>query len=175
MCVLDSDFHTPTQIADRKRGAEKKGVWLHIWAKKEIENYLLVSEAIARHITNSVQKGTSPPTSQMVESQLEVEAAALTNKITAGYSQEFFTDDRSGGLSRSNERAREFIERKRIDGVGLVDLAPGKELFSRLSTWAQTKYGVSFSAANIARTIHRPELSRELCDVIREIEEAGAV
>ncbi|MDE2888530.1 MAG: hypothetical protein OXR72_09950 [Gemmatimonadota bacterium] len=175
MCVLDSDYHTPNQIANRKLKAEKKGVWLHIWAKKEIENYLLVPEAIARNITNSVRNGTSPPTAKMVESRLEAEAVALTNKITDGFSQEFYTDDRDGGLSRSNENARELIKRKRIDGVRLIDLAPGKELFSRLSAWAQTEYGVSFSATSIARTIHRQELSGELCDVIREIEEAGTV
>ncbi len=43
-CIFDRDFHTPAQIAMRKNEAQKKGLSLHIWSKKEIENYLLVPE-----------------------------------------------------------------------------------------------------------------------------------
>ena len=41
-CLLDSDYHTPQQITARLAQAADAGVDLHIWKRKEIENYLLV-------------------------------------------------------------------------------------------------------------------------------------
>jgi hypothetical protein len=45
-CIFDSDFHTPAQIAARCADAREKGMNLHVWSKKELENYLLVPRAI---------------------------------------------------------------------------------------------------------------------------------
>ena len=174
MCILDSDFHTPTQIGDRKRDAAEKGVWLHIWRQKEIENYLLTPTAIARFIADTAGKRTIPPTALEVEEQLNTEATALMDSVLDAYSQEFFAADRAGGVRQANRKARELIERRRADDAGQIGLTPGKELFSRLSKWAQTEFGVSISVTRIARTIRQSELPRELCDVVREIEEAGA-
>jgi AAA domain, putative AbiEii toxin, Type IV TA system/AAA domain len=39
-CVLDSDYHASEEIEGRLRDATMKGVELHIWRRKEIENYL---------------------------------------------------------------------------------------------------------------------------------------
>ena len=47
-CVLDSDYHTEEEIRDRLEEASVKGVELHVWERKEIENYLFVPAAILR-------------------------------------------------------------------------------------------------------------------------------
>ncbi len=41
-CILDSDYHTLAEIQFRLEEARKHQVELHIWQKKEIENYLLI-------------------------------------------------------------------------------------------------------------------------------------
>jgi hypothetical protein len=46
--IFDSDYHTEEQIAERYDEATKRGVELHIWTKKEIENYFLVPNAVFR-------------------------------------------------------------------------------------------------------------------------------
>lgn len=52
-CLLDRDYHTDSEINDRLEESKKRGVELHIWSKKEIENYLLVPETIARIVNIS--------------------------------------------------------------------------------------------------------------------------
>ena len=173
MCVLDSDYHTPAQIDGRKRDAIEKGVWLHIWRRKELENYLLVPTAIARFIASRVGKRTTPPKPSEVEQLLDTEAAALENSVVDGYSQEFLADNRAGGVHQSNRKARGLVKQRQEDNDGLLGLASGKDLFSRLSEWAQTEFGTSVSVSGVARTILKEEVPGELCDVVQAIEEAG--
>jgi hypothetical protein len=40
-CLLDSDYHSPDEITERRDQARERNVQLHIWSSKEIENYLL--------------------------------------------------------------------------------------------------------------------------------------
>ncbi len=40
-CILDPDYHTPKEIELRRKDAENKKVRLHVWQRKEIENYLM--------------------------------------------------------------------------------------------------------------------------------------
>lgn len=61
-CVFDSDFHTPGQIANRKAEALKKGLDLHIWERKELENYLLTPTVIRRVIVKRLRGEEKAPT-----------------------------------------------------------------------------------------------------------------
>lgn len=174
MCILDSDFHTPSQIAQRRRDGVNRGIWLHIWSKKELENYLLVPEAIARLIERTSGRRTPSPTVSEVQNKLEAEAEELMEKVLDAYSQEFYSEDRTGGVRQANTKARELIRLRQADGASPVCLVSGKELFSRMSNWAQTEFGVSISVTRVTRNIRANELPSELLDVVREIEEAGS-
>ena len=57
--LFDSDFHTDEEIAERYEEARQNRVYLHVWQRKEIENYLLVPDAISRLIARRTRKKTS--------------------------------------------------------------------------------------------------------------------
>jgi energy-coupling factor transporter ATP-binding protein EcfA2 len=56
-CILDSDYHTSDEIDKRQKSAEANNIRLHIWKRKEIENYVIVPAAIERFINTRKQKG----------------------------------------------------------------------------------------------------------------------
>jgi len=43
--ILDSDYHTTQEKTDILHSFAQKGIKAHIWAKKEIENYLINYDA----------------------------------------------------------------------------------------------------------------------------------
>ena len=49
-CILDSDYYTDKYKASQMKSAQDAHLHLHIWAKKEIENYILIPKAIYRII-----------------------------------------------------------------------------------------------------------------------------
>ena len=70
-CFLDSDYHTPSQTKKRKAEARAKRVQLHIWKRKEIENYLVNSNLIHRVILNRTPAQIDPPLLKDVKNQIE--------------------------------------------------------------------------------------------------------
>ena len=70
-CILDSDYHTEDEIEKRKQDAEVDGVQLHIWKRKEIENYLLIPSVIGRFIATRVTRRKIAPTLKEVTQKLE--------------------------------------------------------------------------------------------------------
>ncbi|MFT3893295.1 MAG: AAA family ATPase [Anaerolineales bacterium] len=40
-CIFDSDFHTQDEIDERYKQAQERDIQLHVWDKKEIENYFI--------------------------------------------------------------------------------------------------------------------------------------
>ncbi|HWN95195.1 MAG TPA: AAA family ATPase, partial [Methylomirabilota bacterium] len=76
-CFLDSDYHHDEQIDARYAEAKTHGVELHIWSRKEIENFLIVPSAIQRVIAFGCKAQKTPPTIEEVEEEIDRIAESL--------------------------------------------------------------------------------------------------
>ena len=169
-CVLDSDYHTPAQIQARQNEATAKNVQLHIWGKKEIENYLVQDSVIYRVIMERLPIGQSAPSLLSVSERLDEWCEELRNETTDCFAQEFHNDDRRGGLALANTKARTLVEdawQTRIQRIGVVS---GKKLLSGMSAWAQENFKVSFGANTLLAELRESELCEEIRSLIQKIE-----
>jgi hypothetical protein len=56
---------------------------------------------------------------------------------------------------------------------GMLSIASGKVILAKLSEWLQQDYGVSVSAAAVARVLRRDEIAHEVVQVLSAIENGG--
>jgi energy-coupling factor transporter ATP-binding protein EcfA2 len=169
-CILDSDYHSPQEIAERYREAHQRGVQLHIWERKEIENYLLVPAAIARLIAKRVANRVTPPSATEIKAKIIAIADDMEDEIFDAMATEFLSNDRSLRQTGANRSARQRIHDLRRNTGDLTSIASGKALLSALAGWSKSEFGVSFSAVNVAGEITIAEMQDELLAVIRGIE-----
>jgi hypothetical protein len=170
-CLLDSDYHTPEAISTRLDEAKKVGVRLHIWRKKEIENYLIAPRAIARLIASKLTRGTEGPTENRVRSRLGKIAETQKDLVFDAIAQEVLGENKSKGAKFANEIARERIEVAWKSSEGKLSVVSGKLLLSKLSEWSQDRFGVSLGARAIARELRIHEIDAEMSNVIASIEQ----
>jgi hypothetical protein len=170
-CLLDSDYHTAEAIAARYEEARRVGVRLHIWQRKEIENYLLVPSAIVRLIAKRLGKQTDPPSEERVRARLEKIAETKKDEAFDAISQEVLGENRSRGAKFANEAARKWIEEAWSSFDGKLSTISGKFMLSRISEWAQRTFGAMLSARRIARELRASEIPPEMRGVITAIEE----
>lgn len=168
-CILDSDYHTDTQIQKRHSQASSAGVRLHIWRRKEIENYLLDSRAIHRAIESRIAKRTIAPTLQEVSGELERVIAELKDEVFDGMVGEIALEDRALGPAKSNKMARERLNLLWADPTGRVGLVPGKVAFTHIARWSQEQFGVSLNPGLIARSMRADEVPHEMRQVLGSI------
>lgn len=57
LCILSSHNHSKDEIKERNSEAKDNGVNIHIWEKKELENYAINPDVIYRYITKNKIKG----------------------------------------------------------------------------------------------------------------------
>jgi hypothetical protein len=153
--LYDSDYRPPVILGARRREAARHGICLHIWERKEIENYLLVPAAISRHICEEVEGG---PSEEEVRKKIESLAGrwrdTTIDKLmdAAGHTQK--------GVEPSTLRTQ---VRKRMDKgwkgfEGKIARVPGKQICSEISGWSNEAYGVSVSRKTIALALRPGEL-----------------
>jgi len=169
-CLLDSDFHTEKQIAKRYKEAEERGISLHIWSSKEIENYLLVPAAIQRIIRSRAAEDKKIPSRKEILDKLFAICGEMKHDVMDGFVCEYHSDDKAGGPTGANRAARQRMEDAWDDQAGRIAMAPGKRALSKLSEWSQSNYGVALSAAGLARELNADEISPEIRRAIAAIE-----
>jgi hypothetical protein len=169
-CIFDSDYHTPSQIAGRECQAREKEVNLHIWKRKELENYLLVPEAILRAVA-TVTRGTQPIlTADLIGQKLFEFAGDLKDEVMDSFAAEFLVENRAGGPTQANRSAREHMALHWDTIAGRTSLVSGKVLLAKLSVWTQEHYGVTISPMRIARGMCRNEIAEEVVEILTAIE-----
>jgi hypothetical protein len=170
-CVLDSDQHTEEEIEKRYETARAKGVQLHVWRRKEIENYMLCVGAIIRVIAGrcSAGSGERVPTEEEVCAKLDEIAESLRDEALDDLSSAIMAQERKIAAGTANKRARAILK-KQIDSGGLLAVVSGKGMFSALAVWTQQEFGTSISAAAVARTMKADEIPHEMVQVIKAIE-----
>ena len=169
-CILDSDYHTTDEIDERMQEAKTRNISLHIWKKKELENYLLVPAAIHRLITQKVVAGKTRPSNYVVKKALEQIVADLLDDTVDSYATCIQARDRRIVVATANQRARELVTKRWSNLTDRLGIVGGKKALARLADWSQKEFGVSIGAANLAATLTSDEIDPELKDVLGALE-----
>jgi hypothetical protein len=148
-CVLDSDYHTTKQKTDRRAQAARNQINLQIWAKKEIENYLLVPSAVQRLIACRIARRMIPPTEVEIAEKIDQLAAERYDEVFDGLSAEILADNRGLGAAGANRATREILDPLWESATGKQNLASGKSILADLLKWVQEEFGVSMTHAAI--------------------------
>ena len=170
-CILDPDYHTPKQISRRYGEATDRGIHLHIWAYKELENYLLNPAVIQRVVGTRTQAGGAPSADEVRQQMLTI-CEDEKDTIIDGIAAELIADDRSLGTG-ANKLARETVRSMWSDEATRLRLVSGKEVLARLSEWAKTNYGVSFGPVAVLRQFRVAEVPAEMSMVLEAFECCG--
>lgn len=169
-CILDSDYHTPEQVDQRRAEASSRGIKLHVWGRKEIESYLLVPSTIARFVRSKCACGTQAPTEQDVAAKLDVICSRRRDEIFDRLAQEFLVSDKAGGATRANQRARALLEKLEKEPDGLLSRVLAKAVIRELSTWSQSEFGVSLSTGGLVRALEVDEIHQDIMLALTQIE-----
>lgn len=161
-CLFDSDYFTAEEIDMREKEAEKIGVNIHIWKRKEIENYLIVPTAILRILKDSSRK-TQHLTVSDIENIISEKAKNMEDELIDNLSDKIFKNNRKLAVSSLKK-----IAKARIDK--LEHRVCGKTLLSSISKWSQDNFKVSLNPIKLAINLQLSEIDPELKYVIKAIE-----
>jgi hypothetical protein len=170
-CVLDRDYHSDQAVGKRYQDAGRNAVNLHVWARKEIENYFLHPEAIVRAIARRMPARTAPPRAKEIVARVESICDALKDETFDGMAAEILADDRALGAAGANKAARQILSGRWMSLDGKLRTVSGKRAFSELSRWSQEQFGAALSAPVVAREMTMSEIEGEVAGVIAAIEE----
>lgn len=169
-CVLDSDYFPDEIVQNRIKEASEKNVRLHIWSKKEIENYFLIPEVIHRLL---VKKNGIEVSLTKIKQILDLIAEELKENTVDTFAQEYYNLNKSKGLKAANKYAREKVESKWANLEGKLSIVSGKKIISKFSNWSQDRYKISIGAMSIAYEMNKNEVDVEVLGVTGAIEKTG--
>ena len=172
-CILDSDYHSNDEIRERYTEAQDRGVNLHVWSRKEIENFLLQPRAIRRVLAARIKTGEVPSEDELRQKLLEI-CEGERRSIEDAFASAQIQINRKLDVITANRSARAQVEKIWQSEDARLAVASGKSLLSELSKWTQGEFGVTFGPPAIARQMKQSEMPRELTEVIRAIEEGSS-
>ena len=168
-CVLDSVYRSSDEIAERIQDAKTRGVQLHIWKRKEIENYILEPEAICRAISIEESKRRCPDAGEIKEC-IEMIADDLKDDIVDTLVELRMQRNRKLTYKSVIGPVRDYLGQHWGSFEGKTAIVPGKKLVSRLFESIQREFGVSLSQGRVARALRRNEVPDEVKGVVDAIE-----
>jgi AAA15 family ATPase/GTPase len=165
-CLFDSDFHSEEEKKLRLEDAKLNGINLHIWTKKEIENYLLVPTAIVRAVID--KKKNAAATLNAITSLINQICEEMKDDVIDCFATELISRDRSKAIKTVNQQARRMVNDKWSSSSWAM--VPGKIVLSKLLAKISDEYRVSLNRFTIARTMMLHEIDPEVVKVISCIE-----
>ena len=173
--ILDSDYHTQEEVGERFAGSEKtRNISLHIWKKKELENYLLVPEAIRRVILDRIAVDKMPPSLDDPKKELEKIAADLLDDTvdlfaTSIHAREKRLDPKFD-LKTANQRARAVVANRWNNLAERLGVIGGKKALARVAEWSKRNFAVSLGASSLASALKPQEINDEIRAVLMALE-----
>ncbi len=165
-CIFDSDYHTEETKNKRQLDAKEHEINLHIWNKKEIENYLLVPAAICRLI--KIKKKQVEVSESEISDIINKLCEEHKDDIIDSFATEIRNRDTAKELKTINQLARKYVnERWENESWSLIS---GKNILSKIFSWVSENYKVSLNKFLLAREITLSEMESEVIKVITCVE-----
>ena len=159
MCILDRDYF-PEELLDEKiRLAEENKLDIHIWKKKELENYILEPKVLFRLTAQDQDKYDD-----FLE-KMEILVDKFEDEVFDQYSEHIYKSKKCD-FSTANKQAREIMTKKWCNLDGKLSLVGGKKLLKEINTWMKSEYKISCSINKIIDTFTEEDICEEMKLVI---------
>lgn len=168
--LYDRDYHPEELIAERKKDAQDNRIYMHIWSKKEIENFLIVPEAIARVVMYRNEAAVFEHVVDYINVMIDDYCNSIKEDVFDAFIDEAQkTICKNQQFSSIKKKMLPKIQERWSDRNQRIDLVSGKSLLSRLSEDCKKEYDVSFSTQQVASQMAEKEISGEIAKVLDAI------
>ena len=163
-CILDRDYHTESEIIDLYQKAAESHLNLHVWERKEIENYILTPESIFRvaALPDDLFDSFLTDLFNILDS--------LHESTLGGIMDQLASCDKSKTPSYFLRSAEEILSHKWATIDGRLSIANGKNLISTINDWIRSKYKKSCSRTKLINALSANDIPQEVKDVISMLE-----
>jgi energy-coupling factor transporter ATP-binding protein EcfA2 len=163
--ILDRDYRLEDAIERVRRRLRSAGINPHVWRRKELENYLLVPEAVAR-LTETSQG--------WVEETLAAAALELEDDVYSQIHAEYMRQLRRQ-TPRPSEATISKAAKKRADALWAepqkrLHVCGGKELLRLLNGRLQESGHNALTFRRLARSLRKGEIDEEMRSVLEAID-----
>lgn len=176
--VLDRDYRSQAEVDEIRKELIKQGFVVHVHGRKELENYLLDSSALARAVDARLSekarrsgddKKPLPDCKALVEQAMGEVKHGVFAQLQARESE--YRRKKSPGLDQATvtaEVSKRFEELWATEH-GRLALVPGKEVLARVNTLLQEAVGVSVSDGQIAAQFAPSGIHSDIRDLMEAL------
>lgn len=150
LAIADKDYRDERVVSNICKEAEGEHLTLHVWSKKEIENYLINPQILYKLIPNSAEI-TYPEFLIEFEKLVDMEKESVFDSYATQYRVDckFFQSDQQWDVATCNRKAREYLSKRWNSLDNKLALIGGKEFLGKIRNYFQENYKVSFSNKKI--------------------------
>lgn len=169
--LADKDYRDPRIIKKVKNEAAAEHLNLHVWQRKEIENYLIIPQVIFKFIPKS-----SSITYDNFLKQLEVLLDEQRDKVFDAYATQYRIDckelanGQQWDTATCNQNARTYLKEHWNTLNDKIALVGGKDFISVLAKYFQDNYKVSISVRKILEEITPDVISDEIIQFLKQFQ-----
>ncbi len=182
--VFDRDYRIGGALEFLQRDLEKSAHLVRIHEMKEIENFLLVPNALERALKSRLEDRRKrggklahyeEDLQIILDSVCEGFKSNVFSQCIARHQDEMRAVERSLDQATVNRQALEYLEMKWSTLDGRLSLVPGKDALATLNAKLQEKYSVSLTSSIIISSMHQSEIPEGMRSLIGSISDFAAM
>ncbi|MGH9403300.1 MAG: ATP-dependent nuclease [Terriglobia bacterium] len=176
--LFDRDYRPDSEVASELVELRTFCDYAHIHSRKELENFLLVPDALMRAVTQRIAEhnkrtGAARSFSENMETILLKITDAMKHDVQAQHlkRQHPFAKALNRSLDDTSVTSQllDAFDQKWANLESRLRMAPGKEVLSRLNAHLQTMYGVTVTPTLIIDAMHDLEIDSEMRTIIASL------
>jgi AAA15 family ATPase/GTPase len=177
--IFDRDYRSDYEVEEERKELEKINLFAHIHACKELENFLIIPDAIHKAINERLNElnrrtGKGVTFNEEIHSLLEQISDDFKHKTQAQLQTHQFKFEKSIDPKISDsviiEKILKDFEKKWADLEQRYKMLGGKEFFSSLNKVLQAMQGISITQGNVINFLQKSNIPEELKIIIDEID-----
>jgi hypothetical protein len=177
--IFDRDYRSDDEMKRELAELHRFCSYAHIHSKKELENFLLVPDALSKAISSRIEEQNRRTGKTLTFSQsLQTLLLALTDVMRHDVQAQFLK--RRLPFAKTLNRALDDVtltsdvlasfDEKWKDLNGRLDLVPGKELLSNLNTHLQSVAGISITPTLIIDAMSESDVPKEMKVIVQSLD-----
>lgn len=162
-CFLDKDYYIENDIDKIENNNNIKNLHIHVWNKKEIENFVLVPKAIQNYLINHNISISENDIKNKLEELFDNDKATLVGCYAESIQQN------EKNVKNASEKAYLYIDSKSRNFEDKISICRGKHILKQFKSWLQENYKICFKDIDLIPYIEITDINKELLFVLKNI------